>query len=1241
MAVEAIIEKELTAINDAVFQALCNSFISRKYGVVYHSPGTVTGKVKSKPGKPDAFFPLHNRKYIVAEYTTKDDGRPGDFFDKLQSDLKDCLDEDSLGIPLNKVDRVILCCNSVVTLAQYNALQELTAPYEIPLTIYGIQKMAEYLSLEGRAIAKEYLQVAVTAGSLLNRSGFVEQYQKGHIAIPLDTEWVGRPGRAEALADKIARNDMVIVKGFPGFGKTRLVLEAIDVFLDHHPDYKAFYLLRQVESIVEDLAINLQAGTNYVFFLDDGNKQIENLMQSIAQQAASRRSQIRIVTTVRDYAKADVMKCAGEMKLEEETVGPLDSDSMAYLIRQVCPDKAQQLVVDRILRISDGNPRLALMAATTIRDHPEMDILVDAASIFAGYFETIIDNNPILKQRAALKAMGLLAFFDTIDFDDPNDELILQKFGCNREEVWDIIYELEALEFVESFEGTVFRIAEQTMSTFFFYKVFIKEKVLPFSEIVTDYFATHAFQIRNAIIPANLIFGTGQVIDRIKDNLLTYYQNLSFGSPTQMQFLDVFGRYFPSEVFVYILKDLAVKEDVPGLLFGREVIGKNVGNYDHHPLLKLLEVQWETTQKGMLETAIDIVFRLVRKQPHLYGTVVRRMQQGFAVNPHQPSTMARQKILFEWMLARRTDEGVIRPAFYAVFGKLALGYHYDQECYRQQGQKVVLDECVAQLRVQFWEILIEEYPQYMSVSYKLLLQYIEDSQYYYRVLLKFDLPFFKRLILSRLRPEDFGSCYLVNFYHIVVREKRVRDEELNRIASAFDTPLWQLFLLYANDPFLRARERGDDLGYDKRAAARAGRIRQSVEQCTIKGYKERHQQLELMMAAECSAKYNFAWANDLILDEVAKNNPGEGLKALQYYSQKGSSFGAFPNHVLQVFFERGQEWADKVWQVIDKSLMTNKFKWMDHYFYLMPVHFINKRNLTRLLNNFQDTISGEWLYEKSLDKFEAIEPKIYQKVLQILFDKHEVDEKFIFRLGYHFFQTVAREKVSLELCKAAYLQQERMPGHFDNDSTEFFTLFDLDPSFLMDYSRYVTTACPMRFLSDYRPLGQIWGYVDAEELVRAVFEDLLVLNRQHYCREMVFSLFFGVKPEHLFRALAFLDTLISEFSDRDDLIDWVFEIARKYFRPHYMRLIVSYLRQNPDLKKFMHKDLLDNSFFTSTNEIWAEVRAKELRSIHSQLSDALDWITYKDHLDFINRWIRSEQEQASLTRKRRFRKQEF
>ena len=508
-------------------------------------------------------------------------------------------------------------------------------------------------------------------------------------------------------------------------------------------------------------------------------------------------------------------------------------------------------------------------------------------------------------------------------------------------------------------------------------------------------------------------------------------------------------------------------------------------------------------------------------------------------------------------------------------------------------------------------------------------------------LLQFDLPYYKTLINSRMQPADFGSCYLVQLYQVIAKEKGISDKALEALTAKFNTALWKNFLRFAHDPFLQGRDRGDFQDYEMREAARASEIRQSVSACTARWYRQLHGQWEKMMAFHFSSRYHFAWANDLVLSEIAEKAPEEGLKALRYYAKKSQAFGGFPEQVLQVFFKAGREWTQKAWAVVDKCTFPRKAKWTDRFFYRLPAAFIDRRMVNRLLKSGRATVSGDWLSEATLDKFEPVEPRIYQRMLQVLYDRRQADSTFVFRLGYQFFRNFAGKKVSIELCKAVYFQQEQMPGHFDSDGAEFFAIFDLDPGFLIEYTRYVTTASPMRFSTDYRPLGRIWDDPMAEKGVSAVCEELAVFGKQYFSREMLASLFFNVKPEHHHRAVSFLAKVIRTYNDNDRMIDAVFEIARTRFKTHYMELIVTYLRQNPDVEQFKKKELLDTSFFTSSNEIWEEVRAIELQAIREQLANELDWLSYQEHLDFIAQWIRAEQERARHTRKKRFRKLEF
>src|SRR5258707_11294707 len=154
----------------------------------------------------------------------------------------------------------------------------------------------------------------------------------------------------------------------------------------------------------------------------------------------------------------------------------------------------------------------------------------------------------------------------------------------------DTVRELEALEFVEIHDGCVVKIAEQTMATYFFYKVFFQDRSLPFSAILTGYFVSHWWQMRDGFVPAEAIFGSEKVLDPVRESLLAYYRSIRAIPDICHRFLEVFGRYFPNEVFRYLLEETESIAEAPDSSFASRRIERGPVYHDYHPLLKLLEV---------------------------------------------------------------------------------------------------------------------------------------------------------------------------------------------------------------------------------------------------------------------------------------------------------------------------------------------------------------------------------------------------------------------------------------------------------------------------------------------------------------------------------------------------------------------------------------------------------------------------------------------------------------------------
>jgi len=270
-----------------------------------------------------------------------------------------------------------------------------------------------------------------------------------------------------------------------------------------------------------------------------------------------------IITTVRDFAKAVVIDLVQDRNADELTIRRMDDEAITHLVIDAGAPVLAPGLLERLLEISAGNPRLALMATEAVKTSPNLAMLRDAGVIYEKYFEPILRSNAIFKRTVALKSMGLLSFFHSIDIEDPQDIAMLDTFGFTPDSFLDIVRELQALEFVEVHDGCVVKIAEQTLATYFFYKTFFQDRSLSFSALLHGYFPSHWWQMRDGFVPAQGIFGSEKVLNPAQEPLHAYYTSIRHIPEACQLFLNVFGRYFPNLAFGYILEHVNRLEDVP------------------------------------------------------------------------------------------------------------------------------------------------------------------------------------------------------------------------------------------------------------------------------------------------------------------------------------------------------------------------------------------------------------------------------------------------------------------------------------------------------------------------------------------------------------------------------------------------------------------------------------------------------------------------------------------------------
>ena len=481
------IQNALISINETVFQDLCDSFlisINRDY-TVYLRTGSQVGKQKTRKGTPDSCFRQRNGKFVFVEYSTNVTTAEL----KLISDVKKCLDKSKTGISTEEISKIILFFNFNLKPHEVKRIGDVLVGTGIELELYSLDTLSLELATNHRNIAHEFLNIPLDSGQVVSIDQFIEEYDKASkgIATPLNNSFVHREDELKELSDYISKDDFIILYGAPGVGKTRLALEAIRNFAKNNISYSIYCISYKHASLIEDLNLYLHPDEDYIMFVDDANR-IDCLGQVLGFYKSHRSGNLKILMTIRDYAYHAMEKSLGESKFVSYSINKLTDEQIIDIIKSSPFNILNSRYHKEIVRIADGNPRLAIMTALLAIEKRDLYALNNVGDLFDSYFSTFIKDNGEFDKPINIKILGLTAFFYALPYK--NRDFIIPKlslFGIDYDIFIEQIYFLERLELLEIQHDYV-KISEQNISTFFFYKSFIKDDLLSFDTLLNNYF---------------------------------------------------------------------------------------------------------------------------------------------------------------------------------------------------------------------------------------------------------------------------------------------------------------------------------------------------------------------------------------------------------------------------------------------------------------------------------------------------------------------------------------------------------------------------------------------------------------------------------------------------------------------------------------------------------------------------------------------------------------------------------
>ncbi len=397
-----------------------------------------------------------------------------------------CFDENKTGIPVEKIEEIILCYSSQLSPKEIEQLREKCGTKGVNINLYGIGVISHDLSEKYPDIAKEYLGIDVDTGQIVRLDRFISLYEKHPLATTLSTTFHFRDEEKNNLLESIKSNSLVFISGQAGVGKSRLAIECYQRFIENDSSYEAYCICNHGIDLFEDIKTYFSDSKNYLIFVDDANR-ISGFQYILRLLQTKRDDQnFKIIATVRNYALDRIKEiCEPFESGIEISLKPFTDEEIKKLLQDEFKID-NNLYLDRITDLSQGNPRLAVMAAQLAVEENTFQSILNVSALYDAYYSSIKKDLDALEDKNVLKVAGIVAFFRSVD-NTHSDQMsdIERIFNISTKDFWTAANTLHEMEVLDMFENEIVKISDQVLSTYLFYIVFFKERILDFSSLIT------------------------------------------------------------------------------------------------------------------------------------------------------------------------------------------------------------------------------------------------------------------------------------------------------------------------------------------------------------------------------------------------------------------------------------------------------------------------------------------------------------------------------------------------------------------------------------------------------------------------------------------------------------------------------------------------------------------------------------------------------------------------------------
>lgn len=706
------IEKELLGIGQAKLQDIVFQIMDKKYAPInIVNLGGASGVQTTRKGTPDVFIQLSNGNYIFVEVTIQ----KRDLLGKIKTDMQKCKENANKLLEENaNVEKVIFACVGKLETVEIQECQNLCKEFclnkKTPFEFWGIDKLSAMLLHEHQSIAVSELNVKFSHGLIKTLDEYLQgnEYDVSH-----QYEFLFREKELEDVESKLFEKNIVLLNGIAGCGKTRLCMH-LSQKLKRDGRVKEIYYVKNAYYNAFDSLCNIAGKERIVIILDDVNR-LPFIKEFIAY--IQDHKNIYVLATVRDYALNtiinDLKNCDFDKFLHFINISTLTREQQENIIKKIIP-KASFDTLFAIHNVAHENLRFAIMMVETLRSHgylpAKMKELMEQhfQRVNADLENAITEGGNFLY----LKALVVLAFFHRIVIDEGDNNWItinvaLCKLGITSDILHDAMAYWDGQEVVNiSFEGKVYEIGDQILSSYLFYKLVFEEKQILLKDLFELLFPQYRkcfVDMFNSILPA-YGYQNEAIMQQITQLWNEVYKIKN--NNESVQFLSMFYGLLPVETLNFIkTRGIPLSEEFIDILCGFE-------------------------SSAYYQIAIDILLDHVDNcQP--IGHIVERITEAFAIHRNSfTNNLVAQKYILTKLNERLPMSTVSKEIFLSLSRKLLDFSFHTTEVNANSMVYFTIEAtpcvCLLETRTIIWEGIIK---LYKNGLYKELNSLLEAFRY--------------------------------------------------------------------------------------------------------------------------------------------------------------------------------------------------------------------------------------------------------------------------------------------------------------------------------------------------------------------------------------------------------------------------------------------------------------------------------------------------------------------------------